>query len=277
MNPVSQDLPILRFRLGAEELALGLGLLNRPELGHQVLGAIYPELDETKVNLCLSSALHSALAHGLCVLDNNQSPLLVQPVAQTLQPLVSFDHFFQLSYTYQEQATTTVVYVLQDHAFTAQQVQQGVVYTLEHALYDAFADYMSRLFGPLGTKLPGDKNFKIEKPLSFTALAQVSNRNLPVEQAQELLLGHGWTAAASKILMDDVKEQRLSAVLQRVNVNQKSVALAAHQAPTPVFCVINSTNRSWVFTFSSADPDAMGYGQVVSQQGFNELIEEFVR
>ena len=37
---------IERFSLGAEELALGLGLINRPDLGREVLIATHRNLDE---------------------------------------------------------------------------------------------------------------------------------------------------------------------------------------------------------------------------------------
>jgi hypothetical protein len=266
---------IERFSLGAEELALGLGLINRPDLGREVLIATHRNLDEERADALLTSASHSLLARGLCDISVKGQPVLDNRLEMALLPLGRYDYLFNVSVVHEGEQLNTTLYVQKGKRFTSRYARGGVVQVLEHGSYKVLPDYLTDM---LGAMVASEKisPITIEKPAKLNLLTQSLKLGKDVAGIEKLFEDDGWPADQARTLAEDLANQIVRGTILRIDASSDVQAEKFVEMPRRSLLLLRGKKRTWVFEFSSAEDNAEGTGKIASKETFDATVAAFM-
>ncbi|OQY90413.1 MAG: hypothetical protein B6D38_03730 [Anaerolineae bacterium UTCFX1] len=258
--------------LGLEELAMALGLINRPEMGRRLLESIYDNLTESQIESRLSSASHSMLARGLASISDKGSPILESGLEQAIFPLARFDYILQISRVRDGKQVGATVHVQKGKSFTSHSIQAGVVHVLEHGGYKSLPSYLNDTFhankekeintvehkwsitpGVLGDALRNEKTGVISRILSQAGLPDLDAQNLAEDLAHQTIRGTILRMAADA-----------EADMQKMATMNKQMMM-----------FLGSSKRNWLFEFPATDDASIGKAWTVNQQTLQKKLETF--
>ncbi|MCS6994885.1 MAG: hypothetical protein NZP74_13790 [Anaerolineales bacterium] len=260
-----------RYGLSLEELALALGLVNRPDLGRSLLNSIYPELSETEAEARLSAASHSLLARNLCTISPQGQPILDSALEKTLFPLIRFDRLYQISVVFGELQTNAAVYVRKGNIFTARTVQAGVAHILDTGSSSLLSDYFSEMFAEASGKTSLNISAPITPGLLGRALQQVASRS----DCVALLSDAGWLPETARQLCDDLSHQTLRATLLCIEATETDLEEKLRTSQHRVLMLLKGKTRGWGFLFENTLDETIGQAWQVNARGLNQLFAKF--
>jgi len=265
---------ILAFSLGLEELAMAMGLINRPDIGRELMLSTYPDLSDEEIDSRLTSSSHSLLARGLCTIsDGRNMPTLDSDLEQVLLPLIRFDYLLQMSVVREETSVNASVHVLKDNTFTSHAIYSGVIHVLEYTAYRELANYLQDVFEEFGEDGP----LKIENaPINLGVIGRVLEKSADGAQAESLLVEAGWKKADAKKLVQDMDNQVFRATILRIKATHETPLEELKDIPTRSLLLLMGKKRSWLGEFSSTADNAKGTLQLVDKQTFYNKLKEFV-
>jgi len=263
------------YSLGLEELAMALGLINRPDLGRDLLLSIYEKISEEQVDSRLTSASHSLLARGFCGVSNSGTPVLRTDFEQALFPLARFDYVFQMSVVRNDVQVNATVHVRKGKAFTSHTTNMGVIHLLEYGdfkqLVPFFLDVLEE-FGGKESISASQTSGKVTLGLLGRALG------LGQKQAEiaDLLKNEEWGNVGAKNLAEDLTHQIIRATILRVETTNETPIEKVREASKRSILLLQGKKRSWLFEFPSTADSAQGTARLVTREEFAKALTVFV-
>lgn len=267
------DNSIALISLGLEELAMALGLINRPDLGRQLITSIYENLSEEEIEHRLSSASHSLLARGLVAISEKGSPILENNLETALFPLARFDYILQLSRVREGGQISATVHVQKGKLFTAHSIQAGVVHVLEHGHYKDLPGYLGDTFS-LGSVKDG-KSTEFEWTVSPSILGETlktTNRSAVLE----IIKSAGVPTGDAKDLASDLAQQTERGTILRVQVSSELDVQTISAADKQMLMLLSGKKQNWLFKFDSALDSAIGRVFTINSDAFRKHLDSFV-
>ncbi|MDI6770678.1 MAG: hypothetical protein QMD04_13530 [Anaerolineales bacterium] len=267
----------VEYSLGIEELALAFGLINRPDLGQQLLQSVYDTLSPQQVDERLASASHSLLARGVSSLSPSGSPLLDKAFEKALLPLVRFDRLFQLSLVIGDGQTSATIHVHDNKTFTAHLVNMGIVRVLTHGPARLLGAYLLNVFDEIGTEQQAGKQGESKPDIALGLLGKALRMSSTTKEMATLLTTESeWPEADAKALAEDIGGQILRGTILRIEANQDTKLEALEKSPKRSILLLKGKKRSWVFDFSNTVDTAQGKALVVDRPGFEKVIATLI-
>lgn len=261
------------YSLSLEELALALGLINRPDLGRVVLSSIYPNLSESESEARLSSASHSLLARGICSLNEKNNPILDSELEKALLPLAKFDYLLQLSIVMDDGQVNITVHVRRKQTFTSRLIQAGVVNMLTHGQTSSLADYFLNIFDGIG--LNGSAN-AIQAKITLDTIGKIVSKNSSLSDRARLLTDIGWAKEDAKMLSEDLEEQKVRATIIRIDASDQSLIDNSKITVHKNLLLLKGKTRSWAFLFENTKDEAAGKTFLLDRKRFEEILVNFI-
>lgn len=265
---------IREYPLAVEELALALGLINRPDLGRNILTSAYDKLTEEQASERLTTASHTLLARGLCNLSKEGLPLLDKVFEEALFPLARFDYLLQVGTIQRDVQRSMVVHVIKNRSFTSHFVQKGIIHTLENGPYTQIMDYLLDSIGSINVdegKL-GRSSLEINMELLGRAIKQRQDAG----QVTSLLLGGGWPESQAKMLAEDLGHQTYRDTIVRINITSNTKPEIIKDTSKPTLLILQGATRGWVFKFSSPDDLAVGTAQIGDRKLLGKVLSSLI-
>jgi hypothetical protein len=260
---------IKSFSLALEELSLGLGLINRQDLGRQLISNIYENLKEELIDARLSSASHSLLARGLCTISESGQPILLQELQQVIFPLAKFDFAIQISIVQDGNTIPMTIHVQRGKCFTVHAVQLGVVHVLEYGEYGQLVPYIADMMNNFGDK----ETNKIGR-ITPDLLGQLLNS--PGRELTSRFTAYGWKSLHVEQLLDDLKRAVFRATLIFVNASDKTEVEAIRQSEHKTILLLKGKTRSWIFDFPGSGDQVEGNALLVTGEDFRNMLTRFL-
>lgn len=266
------DDSIKLYSLGLEELAMALGLINRPDMGRQLIASIYDNLNDAQIESRLSSASHSLLARGLAAISGKGSPILESGLEQALFPLVRFDYVLQLSRVRGDDQVGATVHVQKGKSFTSHSIQAGVVHVLEHGLCKNLSAYLRDTFN-LGV----EKNAtSVEHEWTITpGVLGEALRGADPSVIFSILSNAGVPNNDAKNLADDLAHQTLRGTILRVQANSDADMDQLVSLDKRMLMILGGRKRGWLFEFESTVDETPGKAYTINNSVFQKRIETF--
>lgn len=260
---------ITSFSLALEELSLGLGLINRQDLGRQLILSIYENLKEELVEARLSSASHSLLARGLCTISKSGQPSLLPELEQVIFPLAKFDFSIQISIVRDGDTIPMTIHVQRGKCFTVHAVQLGVVHVLEYGEYGELIPYIADMMNNFGDK-ETDEIGRITPDLLGQLLTSHGR------ELTSRFIDYGWKSLHIEQLLDDLKRAVFRATLIFVNASDKTEMESIRQSEHKTILLLKGKTRSWIFDFPGSGDQVEGNALLVSREGFRNTLARFL-
>lgn len=280
MKQTSRPNQYLCMALGSEELALALGLINRPDLGAGLLASVHGEYNDVQFQAFQTAAAHSLVARELCQFSDKNSLILAPFLEQAVFPLVRFDYLVKVNLAHKEAQQDALVHILGGRIFTAHFVLKQFIHHLEHGTFSQLPDYLASIFGDLGTApdRPGDSDESqpVAREISLGLLMRLQENGAAPDQAARLLAESGWSAESSQLLADDLANQLYRGTLLRIDASEDMTPEALKQAPQRMQLVLKSPERSWLFEFMTTSEQALGSARTVSRSVFLKALSAFL-
>jgi len=260
------------YSLGLEELAMALGLINRPEMGRQLLVSIYDHLTESQVESRLSSASHSMLARGLASISEKGSPILESGLEQALFPLARFDYVLQISRVRDGKQGGATVHVQKGKYFTSHSIQAGVVHVLEHGDYKSLPAYLGDTFHANKEK----ETSAVEHTWNITpGILGDALRNEKTGAISKILAQAGLPDSEAQNLADDLAHQTIRGTILRMAAGAETDMQKMTTMKKQMIMLLGSSKRNWLFEFPGADDASVGKAWTVNQQTLQKRLESF--
>ncbi|MFZ5858011.1 MAG: hypothetical protein ACOYZ6_14370 [Chloroflexota bacterium] len=260
------------YSLGLEELAMALGLINRPEMGRQLLASIYDNLTESQIESRLSSASHSMLARGLAAISDRGTPILEKGLEQTLFPLARFDYVLQISRVQDGKQVGATVHVQKGKSFTSHSVQAGVVHVLEYGFYKSLPAYLGDTFHAKNGKETSTVEHKW--PITPGILGDaLRSEKIPV--ISKILSQAGLPDSDAQNLADDLVHQTIRGTILRMTAGAETDMQKLATTEKQMLMLLGSLKRTWLFEFPSTDDVSVGKAWIVDHQALQKRLEIF--
>lgn len=260
------------YSLGLEELAMALGLINRADMGRQLMASIYDNLTESQVESRLSSASHSMLARGLAAISERGTPILEKGLEQALFPLARFDYVLQISRVRDDKQVGATVHVQKGKSFTSHSVQAGVVHVLEHGIHKSLPAYLGDTFHANNGKETGTVEHKW--PITPGILgAALRSEKMPV--ISKILSQAGLPDADAQNLADDLTHQTIRGTILRMTAGAETDMQKLATMEKQMLMFLGSPERNWLFEFPSADDVSVGKAWIVDHQALQKRLKIF--
>lgn len=266
-----KEIHFTSYGLGLEELALCMGLINRPDLGRDLLASIYPQITAAESDTRLSAASHSLLARELCALNANGQPVLDDKLEKALLPLVKFDRMFQISLVSGKNQSNMIVYARKDDTFTARTIKAGVANVLDHGPSHMLAGYFGAIFEQAHGNIAGAIQGKITPGMLGKALASAKNQ----AECGALLTAQGWTAEHAAQLCEDLANQVFRVTLIRIESGDKDSPEKIKSANHRNLMLLKGKTRAWGFAFKNTRDDSAGKVWRMDAETLANLFVEF--
>ena len=262
------------FSLGAEELALALGLVGCTDLGKELLSTIHKKPDELYMKALLSSASHSMLARGLVLADGQ--PVLEKQLQRAMSPLVKFDYSLIFTLVSANQQTKADLRVQKNGDFTARVNKENKVYLLENARSSSLVDYLMDVLDEIAlvTELP-DPGFTA--PIQIDVISHTMEKSTNVASVPGVLEQTGWPSGQARALSEDLSNHLLRGTLIKVIADEVNSPGKKAQAPAPTLLLLRGRQRTWTFAFSSPDLGTIGTATLVDQRTFSRILTDFLK
>ena len=262
------------FSLSIEELAMALAMINKADTGQLLLKSVYDNLTTEQVDLRMTAASHSLLAHRLCGLTDELKPRLDPLLEQALLTLVIYDKTFQLSIVKDGRPLNANIHVKNGKNFTSHSIQAGVVHLLEYGkeslLGDYFLDILEDYGDEVNIKIPS--NAKISMKVLSMAAKIAEGKGEPVDSLT-LAFDH---LELTEALAEDMKNQVSRVTLIRINaksgLNNEELLNSDKQA----LLLLKGRKRTWYFEFPSPGDEAIADIKLVSKKEFHEKFMKFI-
>jgi hypothetical protein len=268
----SDQAQVTGYTLGIEELAMVFGLINRSDLGRELLQSVYDSLTEEQADARLTAASHSLLARGYCGFSPDGTPVLHEDLERVVFPLAKFDSLLQISLVRGENQSGITIHVRRGSAFTGHMVQMGVVHMLEYAGIGALPAYVGDLLEGFGSGSSSDLAGEVTPGLLGQALGLVTN---PVAVAG-LFTARGWNASHAAELAADICEPEFRATLLHVEAGDQATVEEMKSARQRSLLLLKGKARSWAFTFNGSGDALPGKGRLVDRAAFETMLAEFL-
>jgi hypothetical protein len=265
---------VTKYSLGLEELALALGLINRPDLGRDLLKAYDESLTAEQVGQRLLAAGHSLMARGLSGISSEGHPRLSAHLEQAVFPLARYDSLLHMSIVRQGTQASTTIHVLQGRMFTSHFAVMGVVQVLEYGPYEALLAFLE---DPLedflgGSSIPSKGN---SGHIHLDLLGE--NTNQDQAAIQSALTAEGWASDWASWLAEDLSHQVCRATLLHVATTADDPIELAQNAPTRSLLMLRGPERSWQIKFSTIKDNPLGSARLVNSKAFKQTLASFVQ
>lgn len=263
-----------KFSLGLEELALGLGMINRPDLGRQLILSIYDQIQDQQIEERLTSASHSLIARGLCGMTNTGSAILREDLELVLFPLAKFDYILQVSIVKGYAQADTNIHVIRNRMFTSHFADIGVVHTLENGNYENLARYIQEIFTSaisVGLSTPG-----IEFRINLGLLGKALNLGSDYDQIVTLFKHSGLSKDHAELLANDIAHQVLRGSILRVDASSEMDEAQAIATPHQILLFLHGPRHTWAFEFHTVEDDATGTASIINQLSLPKMVGNFV-
>lgn len=264
--------PVTLFSLGLEELAMALGLINRPDMGRELIASIYEDLSEDQIENRLSSGSHSLLARGLVAISDKGTPILESTFEQALFPLARFDYTLQLSRVRKSRLVSASVHVQKGRTFTSHSVQVGIVHVLEHGAYKDLPGFLRKTFNLAGGQ--NAKSVEFEWMVSPGMLGETI-RGANQMEIMEIIGNAGVPTNDAKDLAADLAQQTERGTILRVQVDSETDAKAVLTTDKQMLMLLCGKKRDWLFKFGSTTDNAPGKAFIVNSNTFQKHLELF--
>jgi hypothetical protein len=258
------------YSLSTEELALALGLINRPDLGKNVLSSIYPNINESESDVRLSAASHSLLARAICSLNATGHPVLNSEFENALLPLAKFDYLIQASIVFGDGQVSVTTHVRRKHTFTARLIQGGVVNVLTHGQTLGLPDYFLNIFEEIGVN---GTSKTVQGSITLGDIGKIASAQ---SQRQQILSALGWTNEDSKMLSEDLDNQQIRATIIRMNASDQSTIENLRDTKHQNVLLLKGKTKSWGFRFESTKDEATGQAFLLDRNSFTDMITSLV-
>lgn len=260
------------YSLGLEELAMALGLINRADMGRQLLASIYDNLTEAQIESRLSSASHSMLARGLASISDKGSPTLQSGLEQALFPLARFDYVLQISRVQDGKQVGATVHVQKGKSFTSHSIQAGVVHVLEYGVYKALPAYLSDTFHVTDGKEAGAVEYQWPVTPGILGEALRSEKSAAL---LKILLQAGLPDPDAQNLADDLAHQIIRGTILRVSAGAEMDMDKLAGLDKQMLMLLSSQKRNWLFEFTSTNDASAGKAWTVNRQSLQRRLEAF--
>ena len=265
---------ITLFSLGVEELAMALGLINRADLGRELLLSLYDTLNEEQIDARLSSASHSLMARGLVAISRTGTPLLESRLEQALFPLAQFDYILQVSIVKEGAQTSSTMHIQRDKSFTSHSVQGGVVHVLEFGPYEMLTEYLQDVYDSIGGQ--GDFPVTTEWKITSGVLGKAINLGKKQQEINSLLKEYGLPESDAKSLAKDIANQKMRGTILQVKVDHSQPMDNITNAPKKMLLLLQGDKHSWTFNFSDTGDLTPGTTQIVDKLSFKNTLTSFI-
>lgn len=272
IKKIPNKIPISRFSLGSEEYALVLSLMGKPQDGHIVLANAHPDLPQIDIDALLSSASHSLLARGFCIIPaKGNQPLVEITLKQAVDCLLRYQEVFYLNVVTGDDPLQWTLHVSSSQGFCAHLNKANMVHLLEHGSKSILGQYLSEtLGGILGlTEIPV-KHFEEEIQLDvLTNLLEIIKGD-PIEA--ELIKQVGWEKEKVELLLEDITHQVLRGTLLQVKTDDVESPEKYSLAKKATLFFLKGKQRTWTFQFPSADATVKGIARVCDSKDFHDIL-----
>jgi hypothetical protein len=270
-NTISRS--YLRISLGAEELALALALVNRPDIGRNILASVNEKASEEQVSASLTAAGHSLVARGLCSFMEDNRLAMNKEFEYAIFPLARFDNLLYVTIVQDGKQDDATIHVVEKRFFTAHIVQHGFIHHLEHGPFTALADYMAGIFGNFGEET---SKSSLSLEIKMNVLRRVQEPEAELVKAQQLLVENGWPKDTAKKFVDDLDKQQYRGTIVRLDANGGMKVGELEQAPRRVQMLLKGAGHSWLFEFPSASEQAIGTARLVARNTFMKTLTSLI-
>lgn len=266
---------LVEYSLGLEELALVFGLINRKDLGQQVIAAAYDDLSPQQVEERLTAASHSLLARGLTSISDQGIINMDSQLELAVFPLTTFDYLIQLSLVLESGRADVTIHIQQGKKFTAHLVKAGVVHILTHGVVASLGKYVLDVFDEIGTgsqeKSPGK-----QLPVSLAVLGEVQSKGNDMDEMVPLLTAADWAEQAARDFCADLVDQKLRGTLLRLDSRQDADWEKVKSSPNRSLLFLRGAHRSWLFRFPDTRDASQGTGGVIDRANFEKEVLAFI-
>jgi hypothetical protein len=263
------------FSISPEEIALSLGLINRPDLGKKYLKLGKAGSTEGEMNAALTAASHSLVAHGLADISEKGTPILDQEFELSLLPIARYDGLLQVFRTSREGNFFESIYFNRERKiFTAHNLAKGVVHTIKSGPIAHSGEYLRDLFPQMGTngkyeEIGGDHHL---------TLALMGKLGLSIANEKEIFDFVDQSALSKDTgekLKKDILAQEVRGSLLSMDVNSQESLEKQKGKFVKGLLLLKGPNASWVFNFKSANREEIAQVTMVDRDAFARLISEF--
>jgi len=280
MNQTSRNDQYLCIALGSEELAMALGLINRPDLGAGLLASVHGEYTDVQLHAFQSAAAHSLVARELCQFTDKNTLLMAPFLEQAVFPLARFNYLVKVNLAHKEAQQDALVHILGGRIFTAHFVLKQFIHHLEHGTFSQLPNYLASIFGDLGIAPDqpesSEEGQPIAREISLALLMRLQENGATPDQAAMLLAESGWPVESSQLLAEDLANQLYRGTLLRIDASEGMAAEALKQAPQRLQLVLKSPERSWLFEFMTTNAQAVGSARTVNRSVFLKALSAFL-
>lgn len=264
----------MKYSLGAEEVALALGMINTPILARNVLTSIYPNDSEVQLDARLASASHSMLARGLTFIKPEGTAVLDHSLEKVVFPFAKFDYILDFSLFRDNKQVHTLIRVQNRGLFTSQIVKDGVVYVLESGKTEDLNEF---ILDAIQGFAPKKSQLLLEAPeLKLKLLGQAINLGNKEDELIKHFSKAGWKDSDAKMVAEDLSNQIIRGAMLRINGDSQVKPEDAENISRLSLLLLKGRIRSWVFIFNSADDESNGKAFVVDQTSFKQILHKFL-
>ena len=261
------QLNLTTYSLGLEELSLGLGMLNRPDLSQAIMHSVYENLTDEQMDARLISAGNSLLARNLCSLTNKGIPNISQEFLTALFPLAHYDLLLRLSLITDDIKVTTV-HIQRGKQFTSHTSVKGIIHVLEHGNTLDLPQYLKLYFNGFGK---GSNRTDYEKvPQSL-----LNKPNLDREATESILIQQGWLKPNAKELSRDLSNPIFRGSMMRVDAHSKMNGDETLKAQKHGLFLLQGKKDRWIMELPTIDHE-FGSAKKVTNQEFKKAVVTFL-
>jgi hypothetical protein len=266
---------ITTFSLSAEELALALSMINKPDLGRQILNTVAPQMSDEQIDARLTSASHSLVARGLADISLRGNSELDSMLEKAIFPMAKYDQLLQISSSNDDNQQMRVVYSYQNNFFAAHWVEKGVVNIIDYGSYASFADYVSSFFSEIGKK-GSDKSVAADHKITLGTLGKAMIERSQKKQVNEMLFESGLSEELAGQLTSDILKQKMRGSLMLFDINSETTPDTAHNAAKETILMLRGPQRSWLFEFANTHDEEVAHIQLVNRKTFEKVLRQTI-
>ncbi|MEW6029854.1 MAG: hypothetical protein AB1554_10285 [Chloroflexota bacterium] len=265
------------WSLGVEELALALSMINRSDLGRQMLKSVSPGISNEQMDARLTAASHSLAARDLVDIVESKQARLISELEQALLPLVKFDKLIQISKaTTGKETFFYTVHIYRKRSFMSHLIKNGVVHVIESGEYAGLVEYLLGKFHEFDTqeaKLSIENGHKVTLGLLGTLMKENGNADSIFQQLERAGLPKDLAARLSI----DIADHTSRGSIGTQTVNKTGASKRERYQSGSLILLLAGRQNNWLFEFPKAADNEIAVIHSAGRQALSRALHQFIQ
>lgn len=264
------------WSLGVEELALALSMINRPDLGRQMLQSVSPGISDEQMDARLTAASHSLAARDLVDIAESKQARLISELEQALLPLAKFDKLIQFSKVTGKENFFYTVHIYRKRSFVSHLIKKGVVHVIESGEYAGLVEYFLEKYHEFDTqeaKLSIENGHNVTLGLLGTLMKENGNADSIFQQLEQAGLPKDLAARLSADIADHVSRGSIATQ----TVNQTGSSKREKYQSESLILLLAGRQNNWLFEFPKAGDNEIAVIHSAGRQALSRALHQFIQ